>query len=138
MNHIYRVIWNAQNACWQAVSELARGKTKSTSASTSRSRPLTRVASLGSLFAVNVLAASVAVAGPSGGVVSAGTATINTSGATTTINQSTQKAAIDWTSFSTGSTETVNFVQPGASSITLNRVTGTSASTLNGKLNANG
>ncbi|RYY80435.1 MAG: filamentous hemagglutinin N-terminal domain-containing protein [Moraxellaceae bacterium] len=138
MNHIYRVIWNAQNACWQAVSELARGKTKSTTTSTSRTRLLTSTISLGSLFAVNLLAASVAIAGPTGGVVSAGTATINTSGATTTINQSTAKAAIDWSSFSTGSTETVNFVQPGASSITLNRVTGTSASTLNGKLNANG
>lgn len=138
MNHIYRIIWNAQNACWQAVSELARGKTKSTTLSTSQSRPLMRNVSLGSLFAVNLLAASVAIAGPTGGVVSVGTATINTSGTTTTINQSTAKAAIDWSSFSTGSTETVNFVQPGASSITLNRVTGTSASTLNGKLNANG
>lgn len=111
MNHIYRVIWNAQNACWQAVSELARGKAKSTTTtSTSQSRPLLRSASFGGLFAVNLLAASVAIAGPTGGVVSAGTATINTSGTTTTINQSTAKAAIDWSSFSTGSTETVNFV----------------------------
>lgn len=134
MNHIYRVIWNTQNACWQAVSELARGTTKSTTTSKAGRMAI----SLSGLFAVNILAASVAIAGPSGGVVSAGTATINSAGATTTINQSSAKAAIDWSSFSTSATETVNFVQPDVNAITLNRVTGTSASTLNGKLNANG
>jgi filamentous hemagglutinin family protein len=87
---------------------------------------------------VNVLSASIAFAGPTGGVVSSGTASISTAGTTTTINQSTSKAAIDWSSFSTNSNEIVNFVQPNSSSITLNRVTGTSASTLNGQLNANG
>lgn len=138
MNHIYRVIWNTQNACWQAVSELARGSTKSTTTRTTTSKAGRTAISLSGLFAVNVLAASVAIAGPSGGVVSAGTATINTAGATTTINQSSAKAAIDWSSFSTSATETVNFVQPDVNAITLNRVTGTSASTLNGKLNANG
>lgn len=137
MNHIYRVIWNTQNACWQAVSELARGTTKSTTRTTASKAGRTAI-SLSGLFAINILAASVAIAGPSGGVVSAGTATISTAGATTTINQSSAKAAIDWSSFSTSATETVNFVQPDVNAITLNRVTGTSASTLNGKLNANG
>ncbi|MCX8501344.1 MAG: hypothetical protein ORO03_06595 [Alphaproteobacteria bacterium] len=38
-------------------------------------------------------------AAPVGGVVASGTATISTTGNTTTISQTTDRAAIDWTSF---------------------------------------
>lgn len=81
---------------------------------------------------------SSAYAAPSGGVVTAGQATINQSGNTTTINQSTQNAAINWQKFGINSSETVNFVQPDVSSITLNRVIGNEQSVINGALNANG
>ena len=81
---------------------------------------------------------SSAYAAPSGGVVTAGQATINQSGNTTTINQSTQNAAINWQKFGINSSETVNFVQPNVSSITLNRVVGNEQSVINGALNANG
>ena len=50
---------------------------------------------------------SVASAAPSGGVVTTGSATIASSGTTTTINQSTQKASINWQGFSIASNETV-------------------------------
>ena len=40
-------------------------------------------------------------AAPQGGVVTSGTATINQSGHVTNINQATQRAAINWQSFST-------------------------------------
>ncbi|UTO18343.1 MULTISPECIES: filamentous hemagglutinin N-terminal domain-containing protein [Acinetobacter] len=140
MNKIYRLVWNSKFLCWQAVSEIAKGgiiaDQKSTKTESKVSLILTAKAV--AIFIVNILSASIALAGPNGGVVSSGTATISTSGTTTTINQSTAKAAIDWSSFSTSSNEIVNFVQPNSSSITLNRVTGTSASTLNGQLNANG
>lgn len=140
MNKIYQVIWNATHFCWQAVSEIAKGGTvvKSSVKENESNNSLLGLSTKITVFAVNLLSASIALAGPSGGVVSSGTATISTAGTTTTINQSTAKAAIDWSSFSTNSNEAVNFVQPSSSSITLNRVTGTSASNLNGQLNANG
>lgn len=79
-----------------------------------------------------------AATAPTGGVVTSGTATINQSGTTTNINQSTSKASINWQGFSIGTGYTVNFNQPSASSITLNRVIGNEQSVIQGALNANG
>ena len=50
----------------------------------------------------------------SGGVVAAGQATINQSGAYTTINQSSANVIINWQSFNIGADQTVQFVQPGS------------------------
>lgn len=80
----------------------------------------------------------VVLAAPSGGVVTAGSASISSSGVTTTINQASNKAAINWQSFGIASGETVRFVQPSASSIALNRVIGSDASAIYGTLSANG
>lgn len=77
-------------------------------------------------------------ASPSGGTVTSGSATINQNGSVTTINQSTQKASINWNSFNIAPSETVNFVQPSAQSVTLNRVIGTTPSLIQGAMNANG
>ena len=77
-------------------------------------------------------------AGPSGGTVSAGSATITQSAAQTTIKQTSDKAVVNWSNFSIGSGSTVRFVQPSASSIALNRVTGSQASVIQGALQANG
>ena len=77
-------------------------------------------------------------AAPSGGVVTAGSASIAQSGSVTNITQSTQKAAINWQNFSIGTSETVNFNQPSVSSVTLNRVIGNEKSIIDGALNANG
>lgn len=56
----------------------------------------------------------------------------------TTITQTSDKALINWQSFSIATGSTVQFLQPGSSSITLNRVTGPGASIINGNLFANG
>ncbi len=80
----------------------------------------------------------IVLAAPTGGVVTAGVATIGSSGATTTINQATNKAVINWQSFGIASGETVRFVQPSASSVALNRVVGSDASAIYGTLSANG
>ncbi|MFG1343516.1 GLUG motif-containing protein [Xanthobacter autotrophicus DSM 431] len=79
-----------------------------------------------------------AVAAPQGGNVVAGSATISQSGNTTTINQSTNKAIINWQNFSVGKQETVDFNQPSSSSVTLNRVIGNETSIIAGAINANG
>jgi len=78
------------------------------------------------------------LANPSGSTVSSGSATVTNSGTTTTITQTTDKVSINWQSFDIAKGETVNFLQPGASSIALNRVVGSSASAIYGALNANG
>jgi len=77
-------------------------------------------------------------ASPSGGVVTSGSATVSQSGKITNINQSTNKASINWQKFNVASDETVNFNQPNVNSITLNRVVGNERSVINGALNANG
>ncbi len=84
-----------------------------------------------------VLAAPVFAAGPSGGVISAGSASISQSGLQTIVKQSSDKAVVNWNSFSIGSGSLVRFVQPSASSIALNRVTGSESSVIQGVLQAN-
>ena len=75
---------------------------------------------------------------PQGGEVKAGDAEIKTSGNIMDVNQNTQKVAIDWKGFDIAKQETVNFNQPNASAIALNRVIGNKGSEIYGHLNANG
>ena len=48
------------------------------------------------------------------------------------------RAIIEYQQFNISSQNTVNFIQPSATSSVLNRIVGNSPSTLNGTLNANG
>ena len=75
---------------------------------------------------------------PVGGVVAAGSAMINTAGSTMNINQTSNRVAINWNGFDIGSNATVNFVQPSASAVALNRVNSANPSQIYGNLNANG
>ena len=75
---------------------------------------------------------------PTGGNVVAGDATITQSNLQVNINQTSQRAVITWDSFNVGKDATVNFNQPNASAVTLNRVTGASASVIDGAVRANG
>ncbi len=75
---------------------------------------------------------------PQGGKVVAGSATIGQSGNNLNINQSSNRAVLNWNSFNVGAQAQVNFVQPSASSVTLNRVLDTQASQILGRINANG
>ena len=79
---------------------------------------------------------------PTGGSVVAGTASIgSTTGAgsaSMTITQSSQRAVVDWTRFDVGSAAQVTFVQPSASSVTLNRVLSSDPSQIFGRISANG
>lgn len=75
---------------------------------------------------------------PTGGTVASGTATIATSGGSVAVNQSTDKAIINWQGFSVGPDNSVVFDQPNAGSATLNRVTGSTGSEIAGKIRSNG
>ena len=55
-----------------------------------------------------------------------------------TVQQTSQQAILNWQQFNVGSAATVNFQQPNASSVALNRVTGSDASQIYGRINANG
>jgi len=75
---------------------------------------------------------------PSGGSVAAGVANISRSAGGMIINQSTPNAIINWQSFNIGQNEAVHFLQPGSSSISLNRVLSSDPSSILGQLTANG
>ncbi|OCL82468.1 MBG domain-containing protein [Arcobacter porcinus] len=87
---------------------------------------------------ISLVVASNLYGSPKGGTVVSGTANISQDGNTTNINQSSNKAIINWQDFSIKSNETVNFNQPNINSITLNRVIGNEKSIIDGVLNANG
>ncbi|EIL96134.1 heme-hemopexin-binding/utilization protein, partial [Rhodanobacter sp. 115] len=75
---------------------------------------------------------------PTGGVVTAGQASITSNGSTTTITQSSANVIINWQSFSIGAGDTVQFMQPGRTSVALNRVLGADPSVILGNLTSNG
>ncbi|MCT7535754.1 filamentous hemagglutinin N-terminal domain-containing protein, partial [Aliarcobacter cryaerophilus] len=87
---------------------------------------------------ISLVVASNLYGAPTGGTVVSGNATISQNANTTNINQSSNKAVINWQDFSIKSNETVNFNQPNVNSITLNRVIGNEKSIIDGALNANG
>ncbi|PIQ99445.1 MAG: hypothetical protein COV66_11905, partial [Nitrospinae bacterium CG11_big_fil_rev_8_21_14_0_20_45_15] len=76
---------------------------------------------------------------PQGGQVAEGVGVINQpSSSALVVNQSTNSMVTNWQSFSIGTGESVQFVQPGADSIALNRVLGGDPSVILGSLTANG
>ena len=124
INRAYRLVWNQVLDAWVAVAENARGRGKGSC------RELVAVALS--------IATTHALASPSGGQVTAGSGSIAQSGATTTITQTSQNLSLRWDSFNTVAGETVNFVQPSASAIAVNRIFDPNGTKFFGNLNANG
>ncbi len=86
-----------------------------------------------------ILSEAALQANPTGGNVAAGSAAIAGQGSSTvTINQASNRAIINWQTFSIGSGELTKFIQPSSSSAALNRVLGGQTSVINGTLSANG
>jgi filamentous hemagglutinin family protein len=106
---------------------------------TTSAMPATR-ATLAGLVTVAALAAWPADAGPNGGTVVGGGASIQGQGSgSVTINQTTPSAIINWATFNIGKGETTTFNQPSSASVALNRVIGGQGpSFLDGTLTANG
>ncbi|MEK6763353.1 MAG: filamentous hemagglutinin N-terminal domain-containing protein [Nitrospirota bacterium] len=91
------------------------------------------------LASLQLLLPSLVAALPSDGNVVGGNAEIQQISPTQlTIQQTTDKAILNWQSFSIGADEVVRFVQPSINSIALNRVTGVDPSVILGSLQANG
>lgn len=91
------------------------------------------------LLALPAASAIAATALPSGGVVTAGSATISQTGSSMRVDQTSARAVIDWRSFNVGSDAAVRFQQPSTSAIVLNRVGADGGrSVIDGRLSANG
>lgn len=75
---------------------------------------------------------------PRGGQVRVGSGQITQAGPLLLIQQSSAKLGIDWQGFDIGRDATVEFRQPGADAIALNRVLGHDPSAIFGRLVANG
>ena len=150
MNRVYRLIWNDITHTWVAVAEIALVRGKRTSGTVGRARRGVRGASVRvRAIGLNVLAASLAVIGipsyaldknalPTGGSVVAGSASISQAANVLTVQQASQRAALNWQTFNIGAAATVNFVQPNSGAVALNRIIGNEASQIYGKLNSNG
>ena len=102
-------------------------------------RSRTALTRVGATLSVLAVSSNMAMALPQDGRVVGGSATITqTSPTGIVVNQGSSRAVIDWRTFSLGSSETAQFVQPGAGSIAFNRVTGIDPSVIAGHLTANG
>ncbi len=133
MNRIYRLVWSETQGTWVPVAELtsARGKrSRAGRAAIAGALLLTSGVALTAEPAVGML--------PSGGHVVRGNASITQTNSQLDIHQSSERAVIDWQRFDIGRDSTVNFWQPSASSVTLNRVLSSDPSAIFGRLNANG
>ncbi|MFM1911510.1 MAG: hypothetical protein RJB18_901, partial [Pseudomonadota bacterium] len=79
---------------------------------------------------------------PTGGQVVAGDAHITSAGTASApvmnVNQTSQRAVVNWQSFDVGSGATVNFNQPNAQASTLNKIGNGSASKIYGQIKAPG
>ena len=124
LNRAYRLVWSEVRNAWVVAAETARGRGKGSG------RTL--------VAAALSLSAGIGQAAPIGGQVVSGTGNISQSGATTTIKQSTQNLSLTWKSFNIAAQETVNFQQPSASSLAVNRIFDTNGTQIFGRLNANG
>ena len=144
MNRIYRTLWSVVTQSWQAVPETAK-----TAGKKSKSSAGGVVASVALGFTLSGVAHAQAPPTPpainqlpTGGTVARGTATITQTAtaqaAAMVVNQSSQRAVVNWNTFNLGSAASINFVQPNAQAVTLNRVNDSNPSQIFGRINANG
>ncbi len=148
MNHIYRLKRSGRSQQLQPVPETARAAGKGTRTGKTMAQAVaSAVASvlLGGMVSLSHAQQAPppsATQLPQGGVVSRGSASIasSTSGGTAlmSVNQSSQRAVIDWASFNVGSQAKVQFNQPNSSAVVLNNILGNNASQIYGQISANG
>ncbi len=127
MNHIYRLVWSQAVQRFVTAPETARSKGKGASGKRS-AVVLALCAALG----------AGAWATPSGFSVTAGSGSVTQNGSTTNVYQTSTNLSANWTSLNTNKNETLNFFQPSASSVAVNRILGNSGTEFFGRLNANG
>ncbi|WP_310449665.1 filamentous hemagglutinin N-terminal domain-containing protein, partial [Sulfuritalea sp.] len=131
LNRAYRLVWSELRNTWIAVAEFARTRGKRASGAVA----------IGTVLALGAASATAAgepspTALPTNGQVVAGQVDISSSGARMDVKQGSSSAIVNWDSFNIGSQAHVNFAQPDASAVILNRASGGSA--IFGRITANG
>jgi len=138
MNRIYRLVWSAVRELWIPAAENTRGQGKRVS----RTRVATLAAAILTIatlaFGSPYAQAGGPAAGPSGGVITAGSASITQSATLTTITQASSHLSLTWNSFNIPAKDTVDFLQPSASAIAVNSILDVNGTQILGHLNANG
>ena len=98
-----------------------------------------RLLPLATLLVAAVLNPLSSAANPTGANVTGGAATVTGQGTSrVTIDQSSDRAFIEWNSFSVAKGESVRFNQPSVSSVTANKVVGIAPLEILGAISANG
>lgn len=164
INRAFRLVWNVARAAWVPAAETTRRRGKRASRAVRYLTPLVGALAVGQAFAANPNPTqsaaplpqrkAIQTTGqqaytppapttlPTGGTVVAGSATISASSSSTsavlTVNQSSERAVIDWTTFNLGSAAQVLFAQPNKQAVTLDKVLGGSPSEIFGKITAPG
>ena len=136
MNCIFRLVLSRAAGQWVPVAEQTRAAAKGR-------RRLRSFATRRHIAALAVLTASLdhsglAQAAPGAAQITGGTGTVRQTGNTTTIRQTSPGLFLNWQSFNVTANEVVDFIQPGATSIAVNRILGNTASQIYGHLDANG
>jgi len=130
--------WNDATQCYAPASTTAHGHDKGGPGAGSPGTSRPALAPLALLLGALLASAAGAQALPTGGQVVAGQANVHVNGPQMTITQTTPKAIVQWQGFDIGKQNQVEFKQPDASAIALNRVVGGNASQIDGQLRANG
>ena len=147
LNHIFRTVWNQALGAMVAVAEVGTSAGRS-SGRRSKSDSLCKPPEVG----IGLLALSVATAwsafvpsvhaNPTGAIAIVGQATVVNNGnamqVTTQNGVGTNFSAINWQSFSIPAGSSTHFLQPNASSTSINRVVTNTPSQLFGSLSSNG
>jgi filamentous hemagglutinin family protein len=128
MNKVHNIIWSKSKSAYVVVADGTNNCTKS------------GVRGLRVMIALILLSPGIGMSAtlPQGGVISVGQGTIVNTSNTLTIKQTTDKLGVNWQSFNVGADGQVVFEQPNSKSVALNRVVGSDASTILGKIDANG
>ena len=125
MNRVCHLVWSRILNIWIAVAENVKG----------RGKPIYGRKLVATMLALLV---PLAQAAPIGGQITAGTGSISRLGTTIMISQASQNLSLNWQSFNIAPQETVNFRQPGVSSIAVNRIFDINGTQILVHLNANG
>ena len=145
MNNSYKLVYSEALNTWVAVAEhvSARGKKSAVRLVTAAALLAGGAVGTGWALAAPPLITPPAVNQlPTGGQVAAGTVNISqtqtATAASMLVQQSSNRAIVNWQSFNVGANAKVNISQPSSSSVLLNRVLDTNPTQIFGQINANG